>query len=73
MLKEEEKKVKNDFLLEWFHKFHDNHFFLTSIYNFSKRDCLNNERYLAMLMHIAIPSEFESLVDSPLSCFDEMP
>ena len=55
---------------------------LKSVYKkFSKEDCLYNERYLAMLMHLAIPAEFESIIpldtsgdsgNGMLQSYDEM-
>ena len=59
---EQETRVRHDFLFEWFQNFHGAHHVLKSIYKFSKNDCLFNERYLAMLMHLAVPNEFECII-----------
>ncbi len=78
---QKEAKVTNEFLFEWFQKFHYKHHVLKSIYKFNKNDCLFNERYMAMLMHLAVPQEFESVIQlenssesnsQMLQCFDEM-
>ena len=62
MTSEQEVKVRHDFLFEWFQNFHCSHHILKSIYKFTKNDCLFNDRYLAMLMHLAVPSEFECII-----------
>ena len=54
-IEEQETRVRNTFLFEWFLKFHSSEHILKSIYNFNKQDCLFNERYLAMIMHLAAP------------------
>lgn len=59
---EQETRVRNDFLFEWFQKFHGNHRVLRIIYKFNKNDCLFNLRYLAMVMHLAAPAEFEPII-----------
>ena len=69
-------------MFEWFSKFHNQHHVLKSIYKkFTKEECLYNERYLAMLMHLAIPAEFESIIEvnnsgnsnsNMIQSFDEM-
>ena len=69
---EEEARVSNDFLFEWFQNFHGAHHLLKSIYKFNKNDCLYNLRYLAMMMHLAVPAEFESIVDLGDANPDEM-
>lgn len=70
---EKESKIRQDFLFEWFQKFHNNHHVLKSIYKFNKSDCLFNERYISQLLHLAIPSEFESVIPMQQDkCFDEM-
>lgn len=46
---------------------------LKSIYKFEKNNCLFNERYLAQLLHLVIPTEFDSIiVPRDRACFDEM-
>lgn len=45
---------------------------LKSLYKFSRHDCLYNLRYLAMVMHLAIPTEFEPIIEPAETCFDEM-
>jgi hypothetical protein len=62
MTSEQEIRVRHDFLYEWFQKFHQSHHVLKSIYKFDKNDCLFNDRYLAMLMHLAVPNEFENIL-----------
>jgi len=69
---EEEARVTNDFLFEWFQNFHNGHHLLRSIYKFNKSDCLYNLRYLAMLMHLAVPSEFESIIELDERSPDEL-
>ena len=61
-MQEQEAKFRNDFLFEWFQKFHEGHYVLKSIYKYTKNECLFNERYLAMVMHLAVPGEFESII-----------
>jgi hypothetical protein len=62
MNSEQELRVRHDFLFEWFQNFHNAHHILKSIYKFTKNDCLFNDRYLAMLMHLAVPHEFECII-----------
>ena len=69
---DEEARVTNDFLFEWFQNFHNGHHLLKSIYKFNKNDCLYNLRYLAMMMHLAVPGEFESIVELDEASPDEM-
>lgn len=35
---------------------------LKVIYKFNKNDCLFNVRYLAMVMNLALPDEFEPVI-----------
>ena len=58
----QENRVRNDFLFEWYQKFHADHYVLRSIYNFNKKDCVFNLRYLAMVMHLAVPEEFDPII-----------
>ena len=60
-------------MFEWFQKFHSNHHLLKSIYKFEKNNCIFNERYIAQLLHLAIPTEFDSIIiPNEERCFDEM-
>ena len=60
---EKEGQIRQDFLFEWFQKFHVNHHVLKCIYSkFDKQNCLFNERYIAQMLHVAIPSEFDSII-----------
>ena len=69
---EEQLQVKNDFLFEWFCKFHNSHRVLRIIYKFSKQDCLFNLRYLAMAMHLGLSSEFEAVIEAPNGSLDDL-
>lgn len=71
---EKEGQIRQDFLFEWFQKFHNNHHLLKSIFRFEKNNCIFNERYIAQLLHLAIPSEFDSIIvlEGENACFDEV-
>ena len=66
-------RSRRQFLLEWYQKFHENHHVLRSLHGFNKLDCLYNERYIAMLMHLAVPSEFDTILseEGPYDSYDE--
>ena len=72
LIKENEIRVRNEFVFEWFQNFHNDHFVLRSIYKFNRNDCLYNLRYLAMVMHLALPTEFEAIIEPAENSFDEM-
>lgn len=46
---------------------------LKCLYKFDKNKCIYNERYIAQLLHLVIPTEFDSIiVPNEKQCFDEM-
>lgn len=47
---------------------------LKCIYKYDKNNCLFNERYIAQMLHLAIPTEFDSVVvlENESQCFDEL-
>jgi len=59
---EHETRVRNDFLFEWFQKFHASQEVLKTLYKFSRQDCMFNLRYLAMVMFFAAPEEFDPII-----------
>ena len=73
MISEKEGQIRSDFLFEWFQKFHNNNYMLKCLYKFDKNKCIYNERYIAQLLHLVIPTEFDSIiVPNEKQCFDEM-
>ena len=61
---DQQQRVRNDFLFEWFQKFHSSSSVLKTLYKFTRNDCLFNLRYLAMVMFFAVPNEFDPVISA---------